>query len=68
MVYLSEFNLGNFSPRQLSKYVIDAREGVLFCLQLGIYCDRIVATDECCPIWFDDRYNRCRTAAEFDLV
>ena len=71
MVCLSEVNLGELLPpphRQLRKYVIDAREGVLFCLQLGIYCDLIVGPDKYCPIWFDNTYNRCRPAAEFDLV
>ena len=53
---------------QASEKVLGTRLGYRFLSAVGIYCDLIFATDEYCPIWFDDRYNRCRPVAEFDLV
>lgn len=67
MVCLSEVNVGELLPASLAN-VINAREGVLLCLHLGIFCDLIVTTDAYCPTGFDDRYYRCRPVTEFDLV
>ena len=69
MVCLSKVDFGELLPPcQLSKYVIDARERVLLWLQLGVYCDLIVATDPYCTVWFDNGYNGRCPVAEFDFA
>ena len=66
---LFEINLGERLPScKLSENIVDAREWILFRLQLLIYGDLVVASYSPGTIWFNHWHNKCCPATEFDLV
>ena len=66
---LFEINLGELLPScKLSENIVDAREWILFRLQLLIYGDLVVAAYSHGTIWFNHWHNKCCPVTEFDLV